>query len=168
MAERHKVAVRADVLLKFIAGLEDSGELRELLGEHVSEALVVVAEDCDLRIENGGAVDLTDDERERFVSALGALAKVKDSVCSRGECSERLVPTERVRIRCDVLARVLRCLGNNPELRDVFGMPVLEALVVVAEGSDLRIENGGSVKLTEGQSSVFLGILNQIISGNME
>ncbi len=69
--------------------------------------------------------------------------------------------TERVRVRCDVLVKIIEKLDSNPELQDIFGIPVSKALVVVADGNDLRIEDGGSVDLTEEQSKRFLEILNE-------
>ncbi len=74
--------------------------------------------------------------------------------------------TERVRVRCDVLVKIIEELDSNPELQDIFGMPVSKALVVVADGNDLRIEDGGSVDLTEEQSKRFLEILNEVIKAS--
>lgn len=74
--------------------------------------------------------------------------------------------TERVRIRCDVLIKVIEDLDNDRELQGMFGRPVSEALVVVAEDDDLRIEDGGSVDLTEEQSKRFLDILDEVIKDN--
>lgn len=70
---------------------------------------------------------------------------------------------EKVRIRCDVLVDIIEELDSNPELQEIFGRPVSEALIVVADGNDLRIEDGGSIELTEEQSKRFLDILNRII-----
>lgn len=70
---------------------------------------------------------------------------------------------EKVRIRCDVLVDIIEELDSNPELQEIFGRPVSEALIVVADGNDLRIEDGGSIELTEEQSKMFLDILNRII-----
>lgn len=72
----------------------------------------------------------------------------------------------RVRIRCDVLVRIIADLNDNRELQGIFGRPVSEALIVVAEGDDLRIEDGGSVDLTEDESKRFLDILNEVIKDN--
>jgi len=74
--------------------------------------------------------------------------------------------TERVRVRCDVLVKIIEKLDSNPELQDIFGIPVSKALVVVADGNDLRIEDGGSVDLTEEQSKRFLEILNEVIKAS--
>ena len=74
--------------------------------------------------------------------------------------------TERVRIRCDVLVKIIADLDNDQELQGIFGRPVSGALIVVADDDDLRIEEGGSIDLTEEESKRFLEILNEVIKDN--
>ncbi|MEA3254238.1 MAG: hypothetical protein U9Q22_00200, partial [Candidatus Altiarchaeota archaeon] len=74
--------------------------------------------------------------------------------------------TGGVRIRCDVLVKIIADLNDDQELQEIFGRPVSEALIVAAEGDDLRIEDGGSVDLTEEESKRFLDILNGVIKDN--
>ena len=145
-------------MLKVIKEIDENAELQDLFGSPVSGALTVIAENGDLVIEDGGAVTLSDEQKERFLSVLGSIAKHRSQHTISGEGN-----AERIRIRCDILAAIINDLDKNGELRAIFGGSVSEALVVIAEGADLRIEVGDSVKLTEGQSSVFLGILNRVV-----
>lgn len=73
---------------------------------------------------------------------------------------------ERVSIRLDVVGDIIRDLDNDIELQEIFGVPVSKSLIVVAEGNDLRIEDGGAVKLKKEESERFLEILNRIIEEN--
>jgi hypothetical protein len=153
-----KVRVGCDTILKVIKEIDEDTELQDIFGSPVSGALAVIAENGDLMIEDGGAVTLTDEEREKFLSVLGSIVKHRSHhTGSEGSGAER------IRVRCDILAAIINELDRNGELRAIFGGSVSEALVVIAEGDDLRIEVGDSVKLTEGQSSVFLGILNRVV-----
>lgn len=153
-----KVLVGCDRMLAIIKELDENAELQRIFGSPVSGALTVIAEKGDLIIEEGGAVALTGEQKEKFLEELGTLVKHK---------SRHRGPPEgggdRIRVRCDVLAAIIHELDRNGELRAIFGGPVSEALVVIAEGDDLRIEVKESIRLTEGQSSVFLGLLNQIV-----
>lgn len=162
MEGRSNVVVRCDVFLKLVEELDNSEELAALFGRPVSRALVVVADNNDLRIEDGGGVPLTAEERKRFIAELNRLVSGK-AASSDVRGVEASSVGERVRTRCDVLADIIRALGSARELKDIYGGSVLENLVVAAEGGDLRIENSGRFKLTEGQSSIFLGVLNRII-----
>ncbi|RLI93237.1 MAG: hypothetical protein DRO89_00450 [Candidatus Altiarchaeales archaeon] len=76
------------------------------------------------------------------------------------------VNPERVGIRMDVLDNIIDDLNNNEELKEIFGEPVSKALVVVADNNDLRIEEGGTVKLTGEQEKRFLDILDEVIRAN--
>jgi hypothetical protein len=145
-------------MLKVIKEIDENAELQEIFGNPVSEALAVIAENGDLVIEDGGAVSLREEEKERFLAVLGSIVKHRSHHKSSGGGD-----TERIRVRCDILAAIINELDRNGELKAIFGGSVSEALVVIAEGDDLRIEVGESVKLTEGQSSVFLGILNRVV-----
>jgi hypothetical protein len=163
MEDKKHVSVRCDVFLRLVEGLDKSEELAALLGEPVTEALVVVAENDDLRIENGGSVHFSAEEKKRFLLELNRLTYSGETVASELKEGKKLAPEERVRTRCDVLASIIKALGSAKELREIYGGSVLKNLVIIAEGGDLRIENSGATKLTDGQSSIFLGILNQVI-----
>ena len=153
-----KVRVGCDVMLKIIKELDENAELREIFGRPVSGALAVIAEGGDLRIEEGGALELSSDRGRRFLEILESVVSAKGLLKGTGRADG-----ERVRVRCDVLVSIIKDLDRNGELNAIFGGRVSEALVVIAEGDDLRIEVGDTIKLTEGQSSVFLGILNRIV-----
>lgn len=153
-----KVRVGCDAMLRVIKEIDENAELQELFGHPVSGALAVIAENGDLVIEDGGAVTLSEEQKEKFLSIMGSIVKHRSQHKSPGGSD-----IERIRIRCDILASIINELDRNGELRAIFGGSVSEALVVIAEGDDLRIEVGDSVKLTEGQSSVFLGILNRVV-----
>jgi hypothetical protein len=153
-----KVRVGCDAMLKIIKELDENAELQEIFGSPVSSALTVIAERGDLIIEEGGAVSLTEEEKERFVSVLGKIVKYHHPHKGHSETG-----VERIRVRCDILAGIIHELDRNGELKAIFGCPPSEATVVIAEEDDLRIEVGDSIRLTEGQSSVFLGILNRVV-----
>lgn len=153
-----KVRVGCDTMLRIIKELDENAELEEIFGRPVSGALAVIAEGGDLRIENGGALELSEEQRAAFLRVMGSVAKIGDR--HKGAVDN---VGERVRVRCDILASIIKDLDKNEELKAIFGGRVSEALVVIAEGDDLRIEAGDRIKLTEGQSSVFLGILNRIV-----
>jgi len=76
------------------------------------------------------------------------------------------VNPDRVGIFMDVLDNIISDLNDNAELQQVFGVPVSRALVVVADGNDLRIEEGGKVQLTDEQQNTFLRILDEVIRAN--
>lgn len=153
-----KVRVGCDTMLKIIKELDENAELQEIFGRPVSGALAVIAEGGDLRIEDGGALELTTEQKNAFLEVLGSVANAKGLHKGTGGACD-----ERVRVRCDVLESIIKDLNQNGELNAIFGGRVSEALVVIAEGDDLRIEAGDTIKLSEGQSSVFLGILNRIV-----
>jgi len=70
---------------------------------------------------------------------------------------------ERVSIRLDVLKDIIEDIDRNHELQRIFGSPVSESLVIVAEGNDIRIEEAGSIKLRKVECKRFLDVLNGII-----
>ena len=76
------------------------------------------------------------------------------------------VNPDRVGIRMDVLADIIKDLNDNPELKGIFGDPVAKSLVIVADNNDLRIEEGGSIDLSDEDSNKFLEILDGIIRSN--
>ncbi len=153
-----RVRIGCDTMLGIINELDENAELQEIFGRPVSGALAVIAEGGDLRIENGGAFELSNEQRTAFLKVLGSMAKMGN--VHKGVASGA---GERVRVRCDILEHIIKDLDRNEELKAIFGGIVSEALVVIAEGDDLRIEAGDRIRLTEGQSSVFLGILNRIV-----
>ena len=74
---------------------------------------------------------------------------------------------ERVCIRLDVMSDIIRDLDNSIQLQEIFGIPVSRSLVIVAENNDLRIEEGGAIKLSKEENRIFLEILNKIIEENI-
>lgn len=162
MAEQGlKVVVGCEEFLKIVEELDSDPRLMGFFGDRVSEALIIAAEGGDIRIEEGGSVELSEKEVREFLKILGGL--VKNNMPSSEEKSGG---SERVRIRCEVLAKILRDLDKSLELQGLFGGPVCKALVVVADGGDLRVENGGAVVLSEKQSDEFSEILNRVIADN--
>jgi len=73
---------------------------------------------------------------------------------------------DRVGIYMDVLARIIADLNASEELQQIFGVPVANALVVVADQNDLRIEESGKVNISKAQSDVFLRVLEHVITDN--
>ncbi|MEM2918557.1 MAG: hypothetical protein QXY62_03560 [Candidatus Altiarchaeota archaeon] len=69
---------------------------------------------------------------------------------------------ERVRIRLDVLDKIIQDLNSNAELEEIFGYPVIRSLVIVADGNDLRIETSEE-NLDEQKTEKFLKILDEVI-----
>ncbi len=75
---------------------------------------------------------------------------------------------DRVGIRVDVFKNIIRDLNGSVELQQMFGEPVSGSLVIVAHGSDLRIEVEESVqaRLAAGQIDRFLAVLEQVLTAN--
>ncbi len=71
----------------------------------------------------------------------------------------------RVRIRLDVLGKIIDELNTQAELEGIFGYPVINSLVIVADGNDLRIE-AKKGDLNKEQEEKFLGILDKVIKKN--
>ncbi len=65
-----RVAIRMDVLDDIIADLNENRELQAIFGIPVSKFLVVVADQNDLRIEDGGVFELTPGQTKRFLEIL--------------------------------------------------------------------------------------------------
>ena len=82
------------------------------------------------------------------------------------ETAELGVNPNRVGIMMDVLDRIIADLNARQELKAIFGVPVSRSLVVVADCNDLRIEEAGSVSLTDDQQSKFLAVLDEVIREN--
>ena len=69
-ANPDRAGIYMHVLKNVIAELEGRPELQEIFGVPVSRALVLVADNNDLRIEDGGRVNLTDEHEETFLRIL--------------------------------------------------------------------------------------------------
>ncbi len=70
-----RVGIRMDVLEDIIRDLNDNPDLQKIFGKPVSKSLVVVADNNDLRIEEGGAVNLSDADSKRFLEILDSVIK---------------------------------------------------------------------------------------------
>ncbi|MFH1835035.1 MAG: hypothetical protein ABH851_02475 [Methanobacteriota archaeon] len=82
------------------------------------------------------------------------------------ENEETRINPDRVGIRMDVLDDIISDLNDNEELQKVYGVPVSRALVVVADGNDLRIEDGNIVPLAKEDEQAFLKVLEEVIRAN--
>jgi hypothetical protein len=65
-----RVGIFMDVLDNIISDLNDSPELQKIFGVPVSRALVIVADNNDLRIEEGGRSPLTEEQQNTFLRVL--------------------------------------------------------------------------------------------------
>jgi len=65
-----RVGIFMDVLDNIISDLNDNAELQKIFGVPVSRALVVVADNNDLRIEDGGRANLTQEQQQAFLRVL--------------------------------------------------------------------------------------------------
>lgn len=65
-----RIGIYMDVLDNIISDMNDNPELQKIFGVPVSRALVVVADNNDLRIEEGGRVPLTDEQQKTFLRVL--------------------------------------------------------------------------------------------------
>lgn len=78
---------------------------------------------------------------------------------------------KRVGIRMGVLAQIIDDLNRNEELREIFGAPVSQSLVVIAEYADgdldLRIEEMRDRPLNETENRRFVEILNRTVTTNL-
>jgi len=70
---------------------------------------------------------------------------------------------ERVAIRLDVIADIIKYLNEDEGLQEIFSRPVSKSLIIVADNNDLRIEDGGGKELTERESEKFLEVLNKAV-----
>jgi hypothetical protein len=73
--DKERVGIRLDVLHSIIEDLNRDNELQTIFGSPVSKALVAVAEENDFRIEEGGVIDLAEEETERFLEILNRVIK---------------------------------------------------------------------------------------------
>jgi hypothetical protein len=74
-ANPDRVGIFMDVLDRIIDDLNNTPELQQIFGVPVSRALVVVADNNDLRIEEGGRVPLTEDQRNAFLRVLDEVVR---------------------------------------------------------------------------------------------
>jgi hypothetical protein len=65
-----RIGIYMDVLDNIISDLNDNPELQKVFGVPVSRGLVVVADNNDLRIEEGGRVPLTEEQQNMFLRIL--------------------------------------------------------------------------------------------------
>jgi hypothetical protein len=70
-------------------------------------------------------------------------------------------------LRMDMLQDIIEDLNANTKLQSLFGNPVSESLMVVADQNDLRIEYAGEDELTEKESELLIGILEETIQANI-
>jgi len=74
-ANPNRVGIRMDVLDDIISDLNDNPELRKTFGVPVSKALVIVADNNDLRIEDGGVTNISEKDAEAFLGVLDEVIK---------------------------------------------------------------------------------------------
>lgn len=65
-----RVGIMMDVLDNIISDLNDNPELQKIFGVPVSAGLVIVADQNDLRIEEAGKVQLTEEQQKSFLRVL--------------------------------------------------------------------------------------------------
>ncbi|HHQ44894.1 MAG TPA: hypothetical protein ENN13_02000 [Candidatus Altiarchaeales archaeon] len=65
-----RVGIMMDVLDNIISDLNDNPGLQKIFGVPVSAGLVVVADNNDLRIEDAGKVNLTEEQQNSFLNVL--------------------------------------------------------------------------------------------------
>jgi len=70
-----RVGIRMDVLDDIISDLNDNEDLQRIFGVPVSKSLVVVADNNDLRIEEGGVVALSKEDEKKFLDILERVIK---------------------------------------------------------------------------------------------
>ena len=68
-----------------------------------------------------------------------------------------------VGIRLDLLRSVMDDIDGSPKLKVMFGSPVCSKLGIVSMENDLKIAEGGLVKLSEADKKKFLDELNTIL-----
>lgn len=78
------------------------------------------------------------------------------------------INAERTGVRMSALEGIIKDLNKNPALKEIFGIPVSEALMVVADNNDLRIEDAGMIDLSEQQIKKFLQILDKVVARHLD
>ena len=71
---------------------------------------------------------------------------------------------DRTGLMMNIIDDIINDLNNNPELQQIFGIPVSAALIMVADKNDLRIEDAQLRSLTPAQQQRFLAILDEVFS----
>ncbi len=74
-----RVGIFLDKLERIIACLNHNRDLQAMFGTPVSRSLVVVADNNDLRIEEGGRARLDPDQQRTFLRILDAAIQGKDA-----------------------------------------------------------------------------------------
>jgi hypothetical protein len=74
-ANPDRMGLPMEMLENIIADLNGNEELKRIFGEPVSRALLVVADDNDLRIEAAGVVEITDEQKDKFLEILESTVK---------------------------------------------------------------------------------------------
>ena len=70
-----RVGIRMDVLGDIIVDLNDNDRLQNIFGIPVSKSLVVVSDNNDLRIEDAGLKELSEEDAESFLKVLDEVIK---------------------------------------------------------------------------------------------
>lgn len=71
----NRVGIRMDVMKDIISDLNDNPELQKIFGTPVSKYLVVVADNNDLRLEDGGVSNLSEENQNTFLGVLEKIIK---------------------------------------------------------------------------------------------
>ncbi len=74
-ANPDRVGIFMDVLDNMIQDLNENPELQRIFGVPVSRALVLVSDENDLRIEEGGRVALSEEQLETFLRVLDEVVR---------------------------------------------------------------------------------------------
>lgn len=75
--DKERVGIRLDVLKDIVSEIDNNVELQKIFGSPVSQRLFAVAEDGDFRIEEAGAVSLSEEEAKKFLKILNGIIKTK-------------------------------------------------------------------------------------------
>jgi hypothetical protein len=87
-----------------------------------------------------------------------------DEKAKRLDASRKnLVKLTPVGVRMDILLEIAHELNSNPELKGMFGDPVINKLAVISEGGDLKICDAKIVQLSDQQQKRFIAILSEIM-----
>lgn len=70
-----RVGIFADVLMSILQDLNDHEELQRIFGVPVVRCLVVVADQNDLRIEDGGRMELSEEDKSTFLKTLDEIIR---------------------------------------------------------------------------------------------
>ncbi len=73
--EEERYGLRMDVLANIIDDINNNEELQTIFGTPVAKSLVVIADSNDIRIEEGGVIELTDEQEKKFIEILDSIIK---------------------------------------------------------------------------------------------